>query len=135
MRSEARQTVIPHLNALISAQFSDFDVFYENGPAVDFANQTRPFVMIEIQVGDGVQASLEQKPMVRYLADVVICAFVKMGEGTDRQEALLDAAGKDLRTRYLGELVMLAPKSYRPREYKGFYGKAIRVPFTFDEFS
>lgn len=135
MRTEARQTLIPFLDALLLAEFSDFDVFYENGPAVDFGNQQRPFVMLEISAGPGVPATLEQTPMVRYTADIIVAAFVKRGEGTSRQDTLLDRVSKQLRTRYLGELLMLAPKEYRPRELAGWYGKAVRVPFTYDDFA
>lgn len=133
MRVVSRQTLIPHMTATLSAEFADFDVFFENGPAVDFESQVKPFVMLEISTSASVQATIEAKPMVRYLADVIIAGFVRRGEGTARLDELLDRISKDLRTRYLGELLMLTPKDYRPRELKGWYGKAVRVPFTYDD--
>lgn len=133
MRAEARQTLITELQALLSAEFSDFDVFYENGPGVDYGQQTRPFVEIVIDLQDSRPASLEAAPMTRYLMDVVVACRLKRGEGTTRLDALLDRVSQTLKNRYLGTLLMQSPKPYRLGELNGWYGRAVRVPFTYDE--
>lgn len=106
-------------------------VDYENRDATALADQTNPYLAVDIVWLDGEQLDLGPSPLTEKIGQIVLAVGVKEGAGTDKVLKLLDHLETYLEMKdNIGSGVRThASVPTKARVFKGFYYQPLIIPF------
>jgi hypothetical protein len=130
----SRQALIETLSAAVLAALGTqpVDVFTENGPEPDFANQQRAFVVFEIAIDRRLKIGLGEAPK-RLTGAVQFGIFERAGQGTGVTIAVQDALDAALSNRYIGSALVNGSQSFRPAPFSQWNPAGVQYLFSFDD--
>lgn len=130
----SRQYVIETLSAAALAVLDTLpvDVFTENGPGPDFANQIRTFVVMEIAMDKRDPVGLGASPK-RISGAIQFGVFEKSGEGTGVTTQVMDALDAAMANRYIGSVLMNGWRTFRTPSFSQWNPAGVQYLFTFDD--
>jgi hypothetical protein len=130
----SRQQIVETLSAAALATLASLpvDVFTENGPGPDFANQSRAFVVMEIAIDARSKVGLGDAPG-RLTGAIQFGVFEKAGEGTGVTLQVMDALDAALPDRYLGSIYMKGAHTFRAPSFGQWNPAGVQYLFSFDD--
>lgn len=130
----SRQALIETLSTAVLAALGEqpVDVFTENGPEPDFANQQRAFVVFEIAIDKRSKVGLGDAPS-RLTGAVQFGIFERVGQGTGATIAVQDALDAALSNRYIGAVLVNGSQSFPPQRFGQWNPAGVQYLFTFDD--
>jgi hypothetical protein len=128
-----RQAFVAAVEAA-KAGFSDtnLEIQYENRNTVDPLRQTKPYLAVEVQLGPGWQADLNDNPIHRITGLLILVAKDKDGKGTAGVNSLLAHFYPKLQRRRIGPSLTEMAAFPGGKTVNGIYGQSAVIPFTSD---
>lgn len=115
------------------ADGSNFDLYAEGGPPVDFVSRTRGFVIADVVIDETYKASIEPGAGVRrYEGYLALGIFVKGGEGVGLINEFKTQLNEQFMSQYLDEVLMKDSANMKPREIPGWFGRGVQYGFCAD---
>lgn len=106
---------------------------WDNRILVDHSTQTAPYLAVDFLVATGIQKSLGQTKVVRYIGRLVILICVKEGTGTAVALSMADTLAAGLQMTSFSGLMTEAAMPDRSFTEDGWYYQPLQVPFWFDD--
>ena len=130
----SRQSLVETLSAAVTAALSGapVDIFTENGPAPDFANQQRAFVLFEIAIDNRHKMGLGDAPK-RLTGAVQVGIFEQTGQGTGVTREVQDLLDDALSDRYIGGALVNGSQSFKAQSFSQWNPTGTQYLFSFDD--
>lgn len=131
-RATIRQKLVNALEGFWPVMHSDVPLFYENAKPVDEKNLPDVFLYVELVFNNTEQVDVSHKPQKRFSGTLEIMLFTRETKGTQVLLGYSDELDDFFGFQTLDGVHLGVPNLVDTRAPKGWYGKALRVPFFAD---
>ena len=129
----ARSAAYSAVNSAVATLNPVPKVDWDNRFLVDRNNQTAPFLAVDFMLGSGVQKSLGEAKVVRYIGQLAIAAYIKEGAGIATVTTMMDTLAHALGMKTFSGLNTQAAVPQRSLVVDGWHIQPLAVPFWFDD--
>ena len=128
---QARDAIVGKLNTAFTADKPTLKVFWENATQVDLNTAPSPFLLVEIDFVDSVQADMGATPITRHFGEVTFRLFAKEGQGTRGLLSLTDYLMGLMSRTTVSDITLETPSPGRKSTFGGWVEHQLEAPFHF----
>lgn len=128
--TEARAALVAEIESLVGAEYPELMRVYGNQPA-DTTSAVE-FLKVDVRLTNGQQTDLGVTPGQRKYGSLVFRVAVKEDAGDVRAIAILDFLDLNFQSRYVGGVLLKAPRPNGSVDQAGWCFHELFVPFQFD---
>lgn len=115
----------------IESQLPGVTVTMENQP-FDLGQQVEPFLLVEVEFTDSLQANLGVNPKTRHLGSLNVTAYYRTGTGTVQPREMLWTVAELVKYQSVPPVQFNEPKLLDSQGPQGWEAKLLTVPFVSD---
>ncbi len=112
---------------------SSLVVEYDNRIGVDPAQQTNPYLSVQLKFVDGLQADISDTPIHRLIGQLYLVAWVRKNTGSTTANNLLEHFYKGLQRRQFGSVRVKMAIPVKQVEVADWVGFPVILPYWKDE--